>query len=140
MGKHRFPHDPKGRDCMRVELTIFDDHAGGLRSLVPVSENGVEARVLLNTGCYDNYISKVMYRRLEHDVPPDGANTGTAERGVVKRLYIDEYPLPDTQFIITPSEPAADTDIILGMAAISIFTRFCLSSRNILVLSDEVWH
>ena len=134
---------------MRIELPIIDEPNTGLCAVADLVGNGQMSKILIATGCGNNYISAELYNRLEHEnskfpseIRADSSAyylndlTG-AKVGVIKSLRLPGHALTDIPVIVTPSFPAYQCDMILGIPVISTGRFMVNHDSGIVIISDE---
>jgi hypothetical protein len=135
---------------MRIELPIINEPEAGLCTAADLTGNGQTSKILISTGCCNNYISEDLYSRLEHEdlTPPyeireNGAayyinDLTSAKAGVIKFLRLPGHTLPDIPVVVTSSYPAYQCDMVLSVLTISACKQFAVDpEKGIVTITDK---
>lgn len=133
---------------MRIKLPIINEPDTGLCIVTDLTDNREMSKILISTSCRNNYISKDLYNRLEHEDPQlqtivklDTAyylnDLTNAKIGIIKTLKLPSHTLTDVQVIVTSSFPAYLCDMVLGLPITSVYRIEVNNASSFVTVSDE---
>lgn len=135
---------------MRIELPIIQEPYCGLCTVADLVGNGVKSKILVSTGCYNNYMSEELYKQLEHESPKEPVeiisdaiayylcDVDKAKVGKVKALNLPGQTLTDVQVLVTPASPAYQVDMIIGNSIMLNYRWMRVDpDAGFVILSDE---